>query len=76
MSTRPLREYRKSLREAVIDVVHDARRDGLNDIPELVCFNIALHTNPHALTDEQAERFVTRMKRLISVCHVQRSLKV
>lgn len=59
---------------AVQDVTNAAIRDGLNKLPELVCYNIAAHTRPGLLTEDQAETYITQMKRLLSVHYVQRML--
>lgn len=59
---------------AVQDVTNTAIRDGMDKLPDLVCYNIAAHTRPSLLTEDQAERYVTQMKRLISVQYVQRML--
>lgn len=60
---------------AVQDVTNAAIKDGMDKLPELVCYNIAAHTRPSLLTEDQAEVFVTQMKRLISVHYVQRMLR-
>ncbi|WP_281928526.1 hypothetical protein [Roseibium album] len=62
------------LQLAVEDVVRTARDDGMKNMPEMICYNIAKHEDFTLLTPSQAERFVLVMKGLIGVNHVQEEL--
>ena len=64
-----------SLQLAVEDVVSAASADKMDNLPELICYNIARHEDPTRLTPEQAERFVVKMKDLLGVHHVHRAMK-
>lgn len=62
------------LQLAVEDVVRTAKADGMKNMPEMICFNIARHKDFSKLTPNQAERFVLVMKGLIGINHVQEEL--
>lgn len=64
-----------SLQLAVEDVYNTAKADGMEHMPEMICYNIARHQDPTKLTPEQAERFVRAMKDLLGINHVQKELR-
>ncbi|MEP1930767.1 MAG: hypothetical protein ABJJ37_05785 [Roseibium sp.] len=63
-----------SLQLAVDDVVKAAQKERMDHLPAMICYNIAQHTDPKLLRHDEAENFVSKMKELLGIAHVQRKL--